>query len=121
MIGGAAFAADRDRDRNFDQARFAGARSLQAGTRREKRPHVYGDEISLDADGCGEGRTGLGQPDDDRTTRVGRIIRKIRIDEIPQFWNIMRGDMDFVGPRPERPHFVSQLGRRRFLTTNSVI
>ncbi|HEV7682821.1 MAG TPA: TIGR03013 family XrtA/PEP-CTERM system glycosyltransferase [Pyrinomonadaceae bacterium] len=46
---------------------------------------------------------------DDRTTRVGKIIRKLRIDEIPQFWNIIRGDMDFVGPRPERPHFVSQL------------
>jgi sugar transferase (PEP-CTERM system associated) len=46
---------------------------------------------------------------DDRTTRVGKIIRKLRIDEIPQFWNILRGDMDFVGPRPERPHFVSQL------------
>jgi sugar transferase (PEP-CTERM system associated) len=47
--------------------------------------------------------------DDDRTTRVGKTIRKLRIDEIPQFWNIIRGDMDFVGPRPERPHFVSQL------------
>ena len=47
--------------------------------------------------------------DDDRATRVGRVIRKLRIDEIPQFWNIVRGDMDFVGPRPERPHFVSQL------------
>jgi sugar transferase (PEP-CTERM system associated) len=47
--------------------------------------------------------------DDDRTTRVGNIIRKLRIDEIPQFWNIFRGEMDFVGPRPERPHFVSQL------------
>lgn len=46
---------------------------------------------------------------DDRTTRVGRLIRKLRIDEIPQFWNIIRGEMDFVGPRPERPHFVSQL------------
>jgi len=47
--------------------------------------------------------------EDQRTTRVGRIIRKIRVDEIPQFWNILRGDMNFVGPRPERPHFVSQL------------
>jgi sugar transferase (PEP-CTERM system associated) len=47
--------------------------------------------------------------DDQRMTRVGRIIRKIRVDEIPQFWNILRGDMNFVGPRPERPHFVSQL------------
>jgi lipopolysaccharide/colanic/teichoic acid biosynthesis glycosyltransferase len=49
---------------------------------------------------------------DDRTTRVGRIIRKIRIDEIPQFWNILRGEMSFVGPRPERPHFVAQLAER---------
>ena len=46
---------------------------------------------------------------DDRVTRVGRVIRKIRVDEIPQFWNILRGEMNFVGPRPERPHFVSQL------------
>lgn len=47
--------------------------------------------------------------DDERATRVGRIIRKLRIDEIPQFWNILKGDMNFVGPRPERPHFVRQL------------
>jgi sugar transferase (PEP-CTERM system associated) len=49
--------------------------------------------------------------DDDRATRLGRIIRKIRVDEIPQFWNILRGEMSFVGPRPERPHFVEQLAR----------
>jgi sugar transferase (PEP-CTERM system associated) len=48
---------------------------------------------------------------DDRVTRVGRIIRKIRVDEIPQFWNILKGDMNFIGPRPERPHFVSQLAK----------
>jgi len=46
---------------------------------------------------------------DDRTTRVGRIMRKVRIDEIPQFFNILKGEMNFVGPRPERPHFVAQL------------
>ena len=46
---------------------------------------------------------------DDRATRVGRVIRKIRVDEIPQFWNILKGEMNFVGPRPERPHFVSSL------------
>jgi len=49
---------------------------------------------------------------DDRVTRVGRIIRKVRIDEIPQFWNIVRGEMNFVGPRPERPHFVAQLAQQ---------
>jgi sugar transferase (PEP-CTERM system associated) len=48
---------------------------------------------------------------DERATRIGRIIRKIRVDEIPQFWNILRGEMSFVGPRPERPHFVSQLAQ----------
>ena len=46
---------------------------------------------------------------DERTTRVGKVIRKLRIDEIPQFWNILKGEMNFVGPRPERPHFVKQL------------
>jgi sugar transferase (PEP-CTERM system associated) len=46
---------------------------------------------------------------DDRTTRVGRFIRKVRIDELPQFINILKGEMAFVGPRPERPYFVEQL------------
>ena len=49
--------------------------------------------------------------DDNRVTHVGRIIRKIRVDEIPQFWNILKGEMNFVGPRPERPHFVAQLAQ----------
>ena len=48
---------------------------------------------------------------DDRATRVGQIIRKIRVDEIPQFWHILRGEMNFVGPRPERQHFVAQLAQ----------
>lgn len=46
---------------------------------------------------------------DDRVTRVGRIIRKYRIDELPQLINVLAGDMGFVGPRPERPEFVNQL------------
>jgi sugar transferase (PEP-CTERM system associated) len=46
---------------------------------------------------------------DDRVTRVGRFIRKTRIDEIPQVFNVLMGDMSFVGPRPERPVFVEQL------------
>jgi sugar transferase (PEP-CTERM system associated) len=46
---------------------------------------------------------------DDRVTRVGRFIRLTRLDELPQFWNVLRGEMSFVGPRPERPFFVQQL------------
>ncbi len=49
------------------------------------------------------------QKDDPRVTRVGKFIRKTRIDEIPQMWNVLKGDMSFVGPRPERPYFVEKL------------
>lgn len=49
--------------------------------------------------------------DDPRVTRVGRFIRKFRFDEIPQLWNVLRGEMDLVGPRPERQYFVDMLKR----------
>lgn len=51
------------------------------------------------------------QKDDPRVTRVGKIIRKLRIDEIPQFINVLKGDMSIVGPRPERPYFVEKLSK----------
>jgi lipopolysaccharide/colanic/teichoic acid biosynthesis glycosyltransferase len=47
---------------------------------------------------------------DSRVTPVGRLLRKLSIDELPQLYNVLRGDMSLIGPRPERPHFVEQFG-----------
>ncbi|MBX3176629.1 MAG: sugar transferase [Candidatus Hydrogenedentes bacterium] len=52
------------------------------------------------------------EENDPRITPVGRVLRRHRIDEIPQLWNVLRGDMSLVGPRPERPHFVDEFSKR---------
>ena len=63
--------------------------------------------MRADAEKPGEARWAVS--DDPRVTRVGALIRKIRIDELPQLLNVLRGEMSFVGPRPERPEFVQHL------------
>lgn len=64
---------------------------------------------SMRIDSEKDGRPRWASANDDRITRVGRVIRKIRVDELPQVFNVLRGDMSFVGPRPERPYFVQKL------------
>ena len=82
---------------------------------RQERVGLYGKIFrvwkfrSMRADAEGDGVPRWAQTTDDRVTRVGRFIRKVRIDEIPQVFNVLAGDMSFIGPRPERPFFVEQL------------
>ncbi|GAA4761979.1 TIGR03013 family PEP-CTERM/XrtA system glycosyltransferase [Stakelama sediminis] len=67
---------------------------------------------SMRIDAEAAGKAVWAEKDDPRITRVGRIIRKLRIDELPQCWSVLKGDMSFVGPRPERPQFVDDLEQK---------
>ncbi|MBS0381935.1 MAG: TIGR03013 family PEP-CTERM/XrtA system glycosyltransferase [Proteobacteria bacterium] len=67
---------------------------------------------SMCTDAESDGKARWASKNDDRVTRVGRIIRKARFDELPQLWNVLRGDMSVIGPRPERPQFVDDFNAR---------
>ncbi|MBA4773483.1 MAG: TIGR03013 family PEP-CTERM/XrtA system glycosyltransferase [Sphingomonas sp.] len=67
---------------------------------------------SMRQDAEAAGKAVWAEKDDPRITRVGRFIRKVRIDELPQAWSVLKGEMSFVGPRPERPQFVEDLEQK---------
>jgi exopolysaccharide biosynthesis polyprenyl glycosylphosphotransferase len=71
-----------------------------------------------------ESKTGavFAQKDDSRVTRVGRFMRKTRLDELPQLWNVLKGDMSMIGPRPERPEHIKRLQEKiPFYRTRHII
>ncbi len=85
---------------------------------RQRRVGLYGETFeviklrSMRTDAEVGGKAVWAQKDDPRVTRIGAFIRKVRIDELPQTWSVLKGEMSFVGPRPERPQFVADLEAR---------
>jgi sugar transferase (PEP-CTERM system associated) len=75
------------------------------------RPFTLIKFRSMRVDAESDGRPQWAKEKDDRVTFIGAIIRKVRIDELPQLFNVLKGDMAFIGPRPERPYFVDQLSK----------
>ena len=67
---------------------------------------------SMVVDAEKEGEELLQQNDDPRLTRIGKILRSHHLDELPQLWNVLKGDMAFVGPRPERKYYIDQIMQR---------
>lgn len=64
---------------------------------------------SMKLDSETEGQPRLAKNDDDRLTKAGRFLRKHHLDELPQLWNVLKGDMSFVGPRPERKYYIDKI------------
>jgi sugar transferase (PEP-CTERM system associated) len=75
------------------------------------KPIVIWKFRSMHRDAEADGNARWAQPGDPRITRVGRFIRKTRIDELPQLFNVLKGDLSIIGPRPERPEFVAGLAK----------
>ncbi len=98
----------RRADVHTDPRRRADRRLLPA----EGRPFLINKFRTMVANAEHQVGPTWAQKDDPRITRAGRALRATRLDELPQLWNVLRGDMSLVGPRPERPFFVARFAER---------
>jgi len=100
----------------YSQVRVGVDRRFRSNTSYDRRGYDHGGRLfkmykfrTMRVDAEADGKAVWAQKSDPRTTSVGKILRKTRLDELPQLYNVLRGDMNIVGPRPERPTIFAQL------------
>lgn len=100
----------------YSQIRVGVDRRWRYARSSDRRGYDYGGKLfkmykfrSMRADAEPNGQAVWASKDDPRVTAVGRILRSTRLDELPQLWNVLRGEMNIVGPRPERPSIFAEL------------
>jgi lipopolysaccharide/colanic/teichoic acid biosynthesis glycosyltransferase len=100
----------------YSQVRVGVDRRFRAGSTYDRRGFDHGGRLfkmykfrSMRVDAEADGKAVWAQKSDPRTTSIGKLLRKTRLDELPQLYNVIRGDMNIVGPRPERPSIFVQL------------
>jgi lipopolysaccharide/colanic/teichoic acid biosynthesis glycosyltransferase len=100
----------------YRQVRVGEDRRGGSNRQDSRRRHDYGGRLftmykfrTMRVDAEANGQAVWAQKNDPRTTPIGKFLRTTRLDELPQLWNVLRGDMNIVGPRPERPSIFAQL------------